>query len=475
MFNLGLKFAFAIGFSSLMMSPAQANELLKVYERALSQDMQLQAARHARDAQIEIRPQARSVLLPQINGSYGYQEQEEDGTEGFGGGANVPVDRESTQKGITVRLDQVLFDWAAFRQLAQSNDEVALARARYRRAEQDLLLRTAQTYFNALSASDNLRFSVAEKEAFERQLEQGRTRFEVGLAAITEIQEAQARYDLGVAQEITAQQQLANAREALYEITGRVESRLVPLIEEFPLQPAQPAQVEPWLETANANNLDLIAASLQLKSAEKGVSVARAGHLPTVGALAQYEDLEASGGRFSGQSEIETIGIQVQIPIFSGLATRSRVNQARATKAQLEAQLEGAERGVERQTRDAFLAVMSGVARVKALRQAVLSSSTALEASEIGLEVGTRTTVDVLNAQSALFSAQRDYARARYDYLLSVLALKAAAGTLDEGDLREVDSLLVAGSESESVGRPEPADDRQATECPRGLSCALSR
>ena len=129
MFNLGLKFAFAIGFSSLMMSPAQANELLKVYERALSQDMQLQAARHARDAQIEIRPQARSVLLPQINGSYGYQEQEEDGTEGFGGGANVPVDRESTQKGITVRLDQVLFDWAAFRQLAQSNDEVALARA----------------------------------------------------------------------------------------------------------------------------------------------------------------------------------------------------------------------------------------------------------------------------------------------------------------------------------------------------------
>ena len=436
MFNLGLKFAFAIGFSSLMMSPAQANELLKVYERALSQDMQLQAARHARDAQIEIRPQARSVLLPQINGSYGYQEQEEDGTEGFGGGANVPVDRESTQKGITVRLDQVLFDWAAFRQLAQSNDEVALARARYRRAEQDLLLRTAQTYFNALSASDNLRFSVAEKEAFERQLEQGRTRFEVGLAAITEIQEAQARYDLGVAQEITAQQQLANAREALYEITGRVESRLVPLIEEFPLQPAQPAQVEPWLETANANNLD------------------RAGHLPTVGALAQYEDLEASGGRFSGQSEIETIGIQVQIPIFSGLATRSRVNQARATKAQLEAQLEGAERGVERQTRDAFLAVMSGVARVKALRQAVLSSSTALEASEIGLEVGTRTTVDVLNAQSALFSAQRDYARARYDYLLSVLALKAAAGTLDEGDLREVDSLLVAARRANQSGGP---------------------
>ncbi len=425
-------------------STASANELMRVYERALGQDMQLQAARHARDAALEARPQARAALLPQINGSYGYQELDESGTEGFGAGPEVPVDRQSTQKGLTVRLDQVLFDWAAFRRYAQAGDQVALARAEYHKAEQSLVLRTAQAYFNALSASDNLRFSIAEKDAFERQLDQGRTRFELGLAAITEIQEAQARFDLGSAQEILAQQQLANAREALFEIAGRGEGALVPLQDEIPLHPAQPGHVEPWLVTARANNLDLVAAQLRIEAAEKGIDVARGAHLPSIGALAQYQDLEASGGRFSGESEIETVGIQVDVPIFAGLATRSRLNQARATQRQLAAQGEGLERAVERRTRDAFLGVMAGVARVKALSQAVVSSRTALEASEIGLEVGTRTTVDVLNAQSALFSAQRDYSRARYDYLLAVLSLKAAAGTLGQKDLREIDGLLLS-------------------------------
>lgn len=431
----------------LLLAPvAGAGDLLRVYERALEQDPQFQAARHGRDAAIEARPQARAALLPQINGTYGYQEQKEEGTEGFGGGPEAPVDRDSDAKLLTVTLDQALFDWAAFKRYDQAGDRVALAQAQYRDAEQDLVLRTSETYFGVLSADDNLRFAKAEKSALERQLDQAQRRFDVGLSAITDVQEAQARYDLTVAQEIAFEQQLASAREALREITGPGEFATAPLREEIPLRLPEPASVDPWLATARQNNLDLVAASLQAEIARKGVSVARAGHYPTVGAQAQYQDAEADGSRFTGETETETLGVQVRLPIFAGLATQSRVSEARATQEQVAAQREGVLRAVERGTRDAYLGVQAGAARVKALKQAVLSSTTALEASETGLEVGTRTAVDVLNAQSVLYSAQRDYARARYDYLLSVLRLKAAAGTLSAKDLNEIDALLVAAN-----------------------------
>ncbi|MGQ0696747.1 MAG: TolC family outer membrane protein [Panacagrimonas sp.] len=431
---------------------AGANELIRVYELALRQDTQLQAARYGRDAAVEVRPQARAALLPQINGSYGYQDQAEEGTEGFGGGPEADVDRDSTLKALTVTLDQTVFDWAAFKRYDQAGTQVALAQAQYRNAEQGLVLRTAETYFGLLAAADNLRFAVAEKSAVERQLELARRRFDVGLSAITDVQEAQARFDLTVAQEITAEQQVAAAREAVVEITGPTENKTVALQDEIPLRLPEPPAVDQWLATARQNNLDLVAASLQADIAGKGVGIARAGHLPTVGAQAQYQDSEADGARFTGELETETLGLQVRVPIFAGLATRSRVNQAQATEEQLKAQREGALRSVERRTRDAYLGVIAGASRVKALKQAVVSGTTALEASETGLEVGTRTAVDVLNAQRDLYSAQRDlysaqrdYARARYDYLLSVLRLKSAAGTLAGKDLEEIDGLLVAG------------------------------
>lgn len=422
---------------------AAAGQLIELYQRAQTQDMQLQAARHGRDAALESRPQARAALLPQVGASYGYQDQDETGTEGFDGGPEQPVDRQSTFKAFGVRLDQVIFDWSAFQRYAQSGDEVALALAQYRKAEQDLMLRSAQVYFDALSAADSMRLAAAEKDAFVRQLDQARTRFEVGLAAVTEIQEAQARHDLSVAGEITARQQLMNAQEALREIAGKGEIPLVPLREQIPLAGPEPTQVQPWIDAAQDNNLDVLSAMFSSEAARRGVQIARGGHLPRVGVLAEYQDAEADGARFTGENETETLGVQVEVPLFSGFAVRSRVNQAKATREQRKAQLEGVRRSVERRVRDAFLAVESGVARVGALRQATQSSRTALEASEVGLEVGTRTSVDVLNAQSALFSAERDFSRARYDYLLSVLVLKAAAGSLDQGDLLEVDALLV--------------------------------
>jgi outer membrane protein len=436
--------------------PAPAHDLMRVYEQARDQDMRFQAARYARDAAVQVRPQARAALLPQVVGSYGYQDQHEDGTEGFGGLPEQPVDRDSEYRALTVTLDQTVFDWAAFKRFDQAGDQVALAHAQFRSAEQDLLLRTTETYFGVLSADDNLRFARAEKSALERQLDQAQRRFDVGLSAITDVQEAQARYDLTTAQEIAFEQQLASAREALREITGPGTEALstAPLQPEIPLRLPEPPAAEAWLAAAREGNLELVAARLEAQIADKGVAVARAGHYPTVGAQAQFQDAEADGGRFTGETETETLGVQVRVPIFSGLATQSRVDEARARHEQVKAQREGTQRAVERATRDAWLGVQSGAARVKALRQAVVSSTTALEASETGLEVGTRTAVDVLNAQSALYSAQRDYARARYDYLLSVLRLKAAAGTLGPEDVAQIDALLVTSAGAPATSAP---------------------
>ncbi|MGQ0619236.1 MAG: TolC family outer membrane protein [Panacagrimonas sp.] len=434
-----------------------AAELLKVYEQALANDTQLQAAQHARDAAVEARPQARAALLPQILGTYARQEGSSDGTStnNFSVPDNnpttpdpvrrnvTPFDADTEDEALSLSLQQIVFDWSAFTRYGQAGIQVALAEARFRNAGQSLVLRTAQAYFDVLGATDNLGFSKAEKTSLDRQLEQARRRFEVGLSAITDVQEAQARFDLTVAQEIAADQQLASAHQALAEITGSADTLARPLRDEIPLTPPTPAIVETWVSVAKDNNLDLLAARLAADIADKDIDAARAGHLPTVGFQAQYQDVTSDSGDRALDSTGETYGVQVQLPIFSGLAIRSRISQATAIHEQRKAEYVGAARSVERQTRDAYLGVMSGAARVKALKQAVLSSTTALDASETGLEVGTRTAIDVLNAQRDLFSARRDYSRARYDYLLSVLQLKAAAGKLGPDDLAEIDALLI--------------------------------
>lgn len=428
-----------------------ANELLRVYERALSQDTSLQAALHARDAALQTRPLARAALLPFVQGNYSYGEGHAQGSSTQRGtgpdGQDITIvnrfDSDNSSEALSVDLDQTLFDWSAFRAFDQAGDQVALAHAQYRAAEQDLVLRVTQTYFDLLAADDNLRFATAEKTAVERQLEQAKRRFEVGLSAITDVQEAQARYDLTVAQEIQAEQALASAREALTVITGPGANRSAPLREEFPLVPPNPTDVEQWVGVARDNNLQLLVSNLNAEIARKSIGIARGGHLPTVGLRASYSDTDNDSGDRSQISEGESIGVNVNLPIFAGFATRAQVNQAQAIHDQRKSELEGSRRGVDRLTRDAYLGVIAGASVVRALRQAVLSSTTALEASETGLEVGTRTAVDVLNSQRDLYSAQRDHARARYDYLLSVLTLKSAAGRLNGADLEEVDSLLV--------------------------------
>lgn len=424
---------------------ASANELLKVYEQAVQSDASWRAAQFARDAAIEARPQARAALLPQLSGNAQTSIQRDEVKQG-----GTTRDSRNDPYSLSVNLSQPLFDWAAIQSLRQSDDQVALAETGYRSAAQDLLLRVSDAYFNVLAATDTLRSAEAENAAFQRQLDLAKARFEVGLSAITEVQEAQAGYDLTVATLIQAQQTLNTARSALTEITGTPASPLARLQDELPLPAPQPADIEAWVRDARENNLDVLAARLNQEVAETSIRIARAGHLPTVG-LTASKSLSQSNGTSIGEidadrrTDSERVALQLSLPIFSGLATQSRVRQALSINEQRQAEYEGAQRLTERTTRDAYLAVLSGAARVKALKQAVLSNTTALEAAETGLQVGTRTFVDVLNAQQQLYAAQRDYFRSRYDYLLATLRLKAAAGRLGQADLAEVDRLLVEG------------------------------
>ncbi|MGB0954726.1 MAG: TolC family outer membrane protein [Panacagrimonas sp.] len=430
-------------------APVSANELNRVYTRALQNDSVLQAAQHARDAQLERRPQARAALLPQLGASYSYSEGDAQGSTtqiGTNQGQDFVIasqfDSDSSSESFGLSLNQVIFDWAAFRSYAIAGDQLALAQAVYREAEQALILRVTRAYFDLLAADDNLRFARAENKAVERQLEQATRRFEVGFSAITDVQEAQARFDLTVAREIQARQLLANAHQALRVITGPQDNRVAKFRADIPLPTPDPLDPDAWARSAQENNLDLLAARLSADIARKGIGVAQAGHLPTVGLRGSYTDADDETGDRSQQIEADSIGITVNLPLFSGFAVRSRVREASAVHEQSLAQLETVSRSVDQLTRDAYLGVMAGAARVRALKQAVVSSRTALEASQTGLEVGTRTAVDVLNSQRDLYNAQTNHARARYDFLLAVLTLKSAAGQLKATDLNQIDALL---------------------------------
>jgi outer membrane protein len=430
-----------------------ANELMKVYDLARQNDKTFQAAVHAHDASVEARPKARSALLPQVSAGYDFtREGSRYDRDEFNVLSTNPTDPSQdirrpeyyTNKGFNVTLHQSIIDWSAITRYRQSSDLVALAETQLVDAQQQLALRVAQGYFDVLAAADTLRSSNAQNTAVGRQLEQGRKRFEVGLSAITDVQEAQASYDRTVAQQIADQQALDSARQGLMVITGVQDNPIVPLQDDIPLPSPDPTRVTDWIAAARDGNPQLLGAKLVADSADRDVEIAWAAHLPTLGLQLQYQDATLGQLFDVGQSR-ESATLQLRVPIFSGLGTQSDVRRYTATREQRLAEYEGTQRGVERTVRDAYQGVIAGAARVKALKQAVLSSTTALEASETGLQVGARTQVDVLAAQQSLYAAQRDYFKSRYDYLLAVLRLKAAAGRLNIQDLAELDRLLING------------------------------
>ncbi|MEK6805851.1 MAG: TolC family outer membrane protein [Pseudomonadota bacterium] len=442
-----MKYVFTLLGCILMAPLAQANELVRLYQTALDTDTRLQAAAAARDAAGYAKPQAFGALLPQINGGYDFTRNiQEQTTTGLPcSGTQFSCKFYFNTKGLSVNLSQTIFDYGILRRLSAAGQQAEAGESAYRSAKQSLALRIAEAYFGVLAANDGLRFAGAENQANERSLEQAKQRFQVGLSAITDVQEAQARYDLTVAQKIAAEQTVTDARNALTEIVGVAPGTLTTLAEEIALNGPNPADISAWVKFALNDNPDLVTAQIQADLAASQIEIARAGHFPKLGLNAQYTD-GSQGGRFSSEQTQESIGLQLSVPLFSGGSVQAAVNGAAATHRQKVAELETARRQVERVTRSAYQGVLTGIAQVKALKQAVVSNTTALEASEVGLQVGARTSLDVLNAQRELYRAQTNYSKARYDYLLNVLRLKQAAGRLGEPDLQEVDRLLTAAS-----------------------------
>ncbi|MGI9246067.1 MAG: TolC family outer membrane protein, partial [Steroidobacteraceae bacterium] len=365
----------------------------------------------------------------------------------------------------TAGITQSLFRWDQWQALKRADAEVAVADARYRAAQQNLLVRVSRAYFDVLAAEDTLNAAQATLEALTRQLEQSEKRFEVGLIAITDVQEARAAHDNATAGVIAAKRVLATSQEALRELTNETYPTLAKPAEQMPLDAPNPADEQQWVDLALQNNLDVVAARLDSEVAARDVKVAQAGHYPTLELFATRNEFDSdttatnnglTGPADSSQTQ-DTIGVQLTVPIYSGGVTQSRVRQSVYLQRASRERLEGTMRTAERETRDAYLGVLAEKARVQALAQAVKSSQTALEATEAGFEVGTRTTVDVLAARRTLFEAQRDYARTRYDYLINIVRLESAAGGLAEEDLARINSFRTMPTVLPAVRPQQPA------------------
>lgn len=422
---------------------AQAADLLDVFHSAQTNDPVFSAARASQQAGQEKLPQGRALLMPSVNlnanSTFNDVTTQYKGAFPFPGGTN-----RYNSHGYGVTLVQPLFrqqNWVAY---SEAELQVAQTEAQFRIAEQDLVLRSAQAYFDVLIARDSVQLAEAQKTAISEQLAQAKRNFEVGAATITDTHEAQARFDLTSSQEIAAQNNLAIKQAALQQLINALPQGLKPLGKQFRLEAPQPADMEKWVNDAQLNSPQLAIAQAGDQLAEKEVARNRGGHYPTVDMVANYSKNYANGGSFGvgSDSTNKSVGVQLNLPIFQGGAVNSRWREAEANRERARQELENARRTVALQTRQAYLGVVSGIAQVKALQQALTSSESLLEASKLGQEVGVRTNLDVLNAQQQLYATRRDLYQAEYSYLLSQLRLKAAVGALDEAALGKVNQAL---------------------------------
>ena len=346
-------------------------------------------------------------------------------------------------------MRQNVFSWANWATLSRADSEQAQAEADYLVAQQDLIIRTSEAYFNVLAAQDTLEAAQAAHDAIGRQLEQSEKRFEVGLIAVTDVQDAKAAFDSATAALIQAKRNLATSGEILRELTGDAWDVLEKPGNDMPLAGPNPESPDDWVKLAMEQNSRLISSRLAADVARHNVGVERGGYFPTLDFVVNRGHDESEGvingttiGDTSNNQYDTVYGLQVTVPVFTGGLTNSRVRQAQYRNIAARERLERTARETERSTRDAYLGVKAEVARVQSLKQAVESAMTALQATEAGYEVGTRTSVDVLQARQRLFQSQTDYARSRYDYLLNVLRLQFAAGTLDQKELTDINALL---------------------------------
>jgi outer membrane protein len=451
-----------------------ARDLVQVFDDALKNDPQIRAAHANLLAQRESRPQALAALLPQLEGTAAITQDrmtsQQDTVAMNANNESIVVPQTTSFSTRTqqwsITLQQSVFSWANLMSLRAASRVVAQAEVAYQAAEQNLCLRVAQAYFNVLAAQDGLAAQQASLEAISRQLEQARQRFEVGQVAITDVQEAQAAHDTAAAAVIAAKRTLATTEDQLQEITHQRYDSLAKPGTEMPLLMPQPADEKSWVAASLDQNLDLLSTQLAADIARDNVKVAFAGHLPTLSLVASNtssnatmdETLTSQGmsqsfANLANNNRDRQVSLQLTVPLFTGGLTQSRVRQSQYLWLAAKEQVIQASRATERQARDAYLGVISGIARVKALRQALESSKTALQATEAGYELGARTAVDVLNSRRILVQAQTDYSGSRYDYILSLIQLRLAAGTLNLARLAEINRWLVAAVASSPAER----------------------
>lgn len=422
---------------ALLALPAQAEDLIQVFERAQQQDAQLRAAEAEYRAVLEARPLARSATLPQVSADaeLGAFYSNPDGDSSVDG----------SRREIGLNLNQSLFDRRNTIGLRQADLQIERAAANLDAARQDLILRVAEAYFGVLTAQETLEFRRAEREAISRQLEQTQRRFEVGLIAITDVKEAQAQFDIAAAQEIAAENALNLAREQLAVITNRHYDRLAALGATLDMADPDPLDPQQWVNAALETNQELRAQRLATETAREQIARQRAEGAPTLGLGASVSDTAFSGAgglqQFTDRTDAN-IGLRLNVPIYTGGRVGALTREARE---QFEAAQEGlvlTERLTVQNTRSSYLSVIANASRARALEQALQSTQAAFESAQAGFEVGTRTQVDVLLALREVFRAERDYSEARYGYLLDTLRLQRAVGSLSVADLQRINRML---------------------------------
>ena len=422
-----------------------ATDLVQVYRDARAFDAQYAAARYALQAGQEKLPQGRALLLPTLNLSGNATDTRIDSKPLDPASLGSPFIRDGRAYGYNLSFSQPIYRPQNSIQYGQSEFQVKQAEALFGQAGQDLVVRVAQAYFDVLAAQDTLGLVRAQKTAISEQLAQAKRNFEVGTATITDTHEAQARYDLSSAQEISAANDLENRLRALQQLTGRNYDSLAPLRADVKLSPPNPNDIQTWVALAETQGYPVQIQEAVTEIARLEARRNAAAHLPTLDFVASYGYTSQTASQLTSLGSSFTtgvLGVQVAVPLYAGGALNSREREAAANYEKSKQDLENARRSNALTSQQSYLGVINGIAQVGALEQALVSSQSALESNKLGYEVGVRINIDVLNAQQQLFSTRRDLALARYNTITSHLRLKAAAGSLKEEDLEEVNRAL---------------------------------
>jgi outer membrane protein len=428
-----------LAISAAFAGSAQAQSLMSLYETARGYDAAYKAAQSQYTANLSKGDQAKALLLPTIGLSANVNKTE---VELLAAAQTVT----SQSKAATLSASQPLYRPANFATYQQGMRQLELASVQLKAAEQDLMVRLSQAYFDVLVSRESLDFVKAQKVAVAEQLAAAKRNFEVGTSTITDTREAQARYDLVLAQEIAADNDLRIKRLALNQLVGLNNIEPKSLSSKAKLSGPDAQSLEQWVQQSAEQNPSVIQSRAALEIAKLETSKAEAGHKPTLDLVAGYTPTRYKNGKGINSSQVDTntnsVTLSFNMPLFAGFATQNRIKETVALEEKARSDLDAVERNVAQATRSAFFGLQSGLGQVNALQAAEASSQSALDANKLGYQVGVRINIDVLNSQSQLFQTKRDLAKARYDVLLGQLKLRQAAGTLTEADLASINALL---------------------------------